>query len=85
MNHKFFAEGMTKPTTIQPIAPAIATIISMVGLEIKKMILTLTIVAINKIINIRFFMVIPPRWVYSLIYLPRNERSSHACKRGELL
>ena len=79
-----FAFGTTKPTTIQPIKPAAQTTIRIGIEEIKKIVEIATIVAIRRIIDMRLRMVSPPLSRYSRIYLPKNDCSSHACRRGEL-
>ena len=78
-----FALGTTKPTTMQPIKPADQTTMRIGIEEIKKIVEIATIVAIKRIIDMRLRRVKPPLSRYSRIYLPKNDCSNHACKRGE--
>lgn len=78
------AFGTTKPTTTHPIAPAIHTTIRMLSVSIKNIVEIETIVAINKIIDIRLRVVNPPFSLYSRIYLPKKDDNNHARNFGEL-
>ena len=69
---------------MQPITPADQTTMRIGIEEIKKTVEIATIVAISRIIDMRLRMVRPPLSRYSRIYLPKNDCSNHACKRGEL-
>lgn len=68
---------------MQPMSPADQTTIRREREEIKNIVEIATIVAINRIIYMRLRRVRPPLSRYSRIYLPKNDCSSHACKRGE--
>ena len=69
---------------MQPITPADQTTMRIGIEEIKKTVEIATIVAISRIIDMRLRTVRPPLARYSRIYLPKNDCSNHACKRGEL-
>ena len=78
VNAYSFALGTTKPTTMQPIKPAIQTTMRIGIEEIKNIVEIATIVAIKRIIYIRLRRVRPPLSRYSRIYLPKNDCNSHA-------
>ena len=69
---------------MQPITPADQTTMRIGIEEIKKTVETATIVAISRIIDMRLRTVRPPLSRDSRRYLPKNDCSNHACKRGEL-